>query len=300
MIKVVSVSLGSSRRDKAVKATLLGEEVEISRVGTDGDLKKAIQAIRNLDGKVDAIGLGGIDLFLWVGNQRFVVRDALKMARAAKVTPVVDGSGLKHTLEVRVVEQLAQDARFDLANKRAVLVSGIDRMGMAKALAKHAKEVMYGDLVFALKIPIGIRSYTTLKVLGYTLLPILSKLPFQFLYPVGEKQDEIVPKHGKLYAWGDVIAGDFHFIRRHMPDRMDGKIILTNTTTEEDVGLLKQRGVKYLVTTTPVFDGRSFGTNLLEAVFVTLLKKRPENVHPDDYHIMLNKLDFKPTVRELN
>jgi hypothetical protein len=28
-----------------------------------------------------------------------------------------------------------------------------------------------------------------------------------------------------------VIAGDFHYIRRHMPPDLSGKIILTNTIT---------------------------------------------------------------------
>ncbi len=64
MLTVVSVSLGSSSRDKTSRATFLGEEIELRRVGTDGDLQKAHAMIAELDGKVDAIGLGGIDLYL--------------------------------------------------------------------------------------------------------------------------------------------------------------------------------------------------------------------------------------------
>ena len=63
---------------------------------------------------------------------------------------------------------------------------------------------------------------------------------------------------------------------KHAPDDLEGKVIVTNTTTEDDVAFLKKRGVHYLVTTTPVMEGRSFGTNMLEAALVAAAgKNRP-------------------------
>src|SRR6185436_2745390 len=70
LLRVVSVSLGSSKRDHAARATLLGREFSIERQGTDGDLKKARETIAQLDGKVAAIGLGGIDLYVVAGARR--------------------------------------------------------------------------------------------------------------------------------------------------------------------------------------------------------------------------------------
>ena len=64
MRQAVSISLGSTSRDKKVTLTLLGEEITIERIGTDGDVEKAIQLYNELDGKVDAFGVGGIDLGL--------------------------------------------------------------------------------------------------------------------------------------------------------------------------------------------------------------------------------------------
>ena len=59
MKRAVSVSIGSSKRDKAVEVNLLGEQVRIERIGTDGDMEKAALLFKELDGKVDAFGLGG-------------------------------------------------------------------------------------------------------------------------------------------------------------------------------------------------------------------------------------------------
>jgi len=52
-----------------------------------------------------------------------------------------------------------------------------------------------------------------------------------------------------------VIAGDFHIIRRKLPDSLEGKGILTNTVTSQDLEELKKRGVAWLVTTTPELEG---------------------------------------------
>jgi hypothetical protein len=84
-----------------------------------------------------------------------------------------------------------------------------------------------------------------------------------------------------------------------MPDDMSGKIVVTNTTTPADVELFRKTGVKYLVTTTPVLDGRSFGTNMMEAALVALSGKgRPLSL--DEYNELLERLDFKPQLQELN
>ena len=84
-----------------------------------------------------------------------------------------------------------------------------------------------------------------------------------------------------------------------MPDDLTGKVIVTNTTTPEDVADFKKAGVKYLITTTPVLEGRSFGTNMMEAALVAISGKgRP--LSWDEYSEMLAKLGFEPQLQELN
>lgn len=85
-----------------------------------------------------------------------------------------------------------------------------------------------------------------------------------------------------------------------MPDNLEGKIIITNTVTEDDIEELKNLGAKMLVTTTPEFNGRSFGTNVMEAVLVSIMQKNIDDITPKDYEILLEKLNFKPRVVYLN
>lgn len=301
MKRIVSVSLGSSKRDHKVEAELLGEKFEISRTGTDGDFRKAIEVLSELDGKVDAIGLGGIDVYLHSKNNRYALRDGLRLMEAVKKTPVVDGSGLKNTLEREVVKYLRDKGPFSLKGKKVLMVSGMDRFGMAESLTQAGCRMVYGDLIFALDKDQPITTLEELEVYADKLLPDICKLPISFIYPTGKKQEAAPePKYSRYYDEADIIAGDFHFIRKYLPPRMGGKVILTNTVTKDDIEDLRKRGVSWLVTTTPEFQGRSFGTNVLEAALLAILGKKWEEVMPEDYLKLIKQLDLKPRIEKLN
>ncbi len=301
--RVVSVSLGSSRRDHKVVVELLGEGVEIVRVGTDGDFNRALDLLQELDGKVDAIGLGGIDVYLFVRQKRYAIRDGLKLMDAVKVTPVVDGSGLKNTLEREVVRRLAAETSLLKKGARVLMVSSVDRFGMAEALSGMGCDVTFGDLIFTAGIPYPVKSTDELEELANRILPEIAKMPFHMIYPTGKKQDSQdeakVKKFAGFYHDSEVIAGDFHLIKRFMPAGMNGQTVLTNTTTREDIDFLREKGVGTLVTTTPEYDGRSFGTNVMEAAMVAILGKPWEEITAEDYLDLLRRLGFQPRILDL-
>ena len=114
MKRAVSISIGSSKRDKAVEVNLLGETVSIERIGTDGDMEAAARKYQELDGKVDAFGVGGADLGLMVDNKWYPLYSVRPMIRFVKEIPIVDGVGLKYTLENRSAA---------LLNARSVITS---------------------------------------------------------------------------------------------------------------------------------------------------------------------------------
>jgi hypothetical protein len=300
MKRVVSVSLGSSSRDHHAGVTFMGEELDISRVGTDGKLDVAIERVRELDGRADAIGLGGIDVYLYAGRHRYALRDGLRLLEAAKITPVVDGSGLKNTLEREAVRFMQDDLAIDLRGRRVLMVSALDRFGMAQALVDAGADVLFGDFIFALDKDIPVRDLHEFERMAEKYLPDACKLPFQFFYPTGKKQEKAPePKYPQYYEQAEIVAGDFHFMRQFMPERLDGKIVLTNTVTQTNVDELGARGVAMLITTTPEIAGRSFGTNVLEAALLALLGKAWSDVTPADYERLLRELRLKPRVVQL-
>ncbi len=305
MKKAVSISIGSSKRDKAVEVNLLGQTVSLERIGTDGDLARAAQLYRELDGKVDAFGVGGADLGLLVDNKWYPLHSVTPLVAGVRSTPVVDGTGLKTTLERRVAPLLDELISPNIKDKRVLVVAGVDRWGLGQAFIKSGYACIFGDMMFALGLPFPIKTTEGLKRFASWLIPLVSRLPFEWVYPVGHAQEKHTPRWAEHFAWASVIAGDCHYIRRYMPDRLDGKVIVTNTTTPTDVDLFRRAGVRYLITTTPVLDGRSFGTNMLEAGLVAATGRTApiDYAHPGSYFAeldaILDQINLKPQMQEL-
>lgn len=301
MKRAVSISIGSSKRNKAVEVNLLGEKVSVERIGTDGDMEAAALKFKELDGTVDAFGVGGGDLSMYVDGKKYDFHSVKPMVRFIKKTPVVDGSGLRLTLEKKAAPLILDKLGDYLKEhgKTALIMTGSDRWGLTSSFLEAGFDCTFGDFLFSLEMPIPLHTAKQIKAVSAILLPIALRLPFHWIYPVGEKQEERKPKYPQYFKAVTVVAGDCHYIKRYMPDDMQGKIVVTNTTTPEDVELFKKCGVKYLITTTPVLEGRSFGTNMMEAALVAISgKNRP--LTWAEYDEMLAKLGFEPQLQELN
>jgi hypothetical protein len=299
MKRAVSISIGSSKRDKTVEIELLGEKVTLERMGTDGSMEKAAQLYRELDGKVDAFGVGGTDLGLMVGSRYYPLYSMHPMIRYVKKTPLVDGDGVRHTLEIKIAQFVDERINGFIQEKKVLVTAGVDRWDMAVSFINHGYECVFADLMFALGVPVALRNISLVKLLAAIMLPVVGRLPFEWIYPTGEKQEKRQPKWGKYYQWATVIAGDCHYIKRYMPDQLEGKVVVTNTTTSEDVELFRQVGIKYLITSTPVFDGRSFGTNMMEAALIAASGKGRKLTY-EELNQLLSQLGLLPQLQELN
>jgi len=308
MKEALSISIGSSIRNKSVVINLLGQEVRIRRAGTDGDMKAAREMYREFDGKVDAFGVGGADLGLFFAGRWYPLHSVLPMVQDVHKTPVVDGCGLKNTLENRCAAILEAEIGdyLNQIGRTALVMTAVDRYGMLRSFVDGGYRCIFGDALYSLGIPLPLYRERGVKTLVTLLVPIVTRLPFHWVYPTGERQHQRKPKYTWAFEQSSVIAGDCHYITRNMPNELVGKVIVTNTTTPSDIDLFRQAGVKYLMTTTPVFEGRSFGTNMMEAALLAVCgyqEKVDYRVHQPYFKMMAELVDlvgFKPVVQELN
>ena len=171
----------------------------------------------------------------------------------------------------------------------------MDRLGLAEALGKTGCKMTYGDVLFVLNLPFPLGSLKALALWARLLMPIISRLPFRLVYPTGERQKGNQPRQVRHFIENDIIAGDFHFIRRYAPPSLPGKTIITNTVTPADIEDLRNRRVKTLITTTPEMGGRSFGTNIMEALMVSLAGRDSE-LTEEEYNRMLPELNITPRI----
>ncbi len=302
MKKVLGVSLGSSTRDHKANIEILGEEVEIERKGTDGDVKKMMQLYQEFDGKVDVFALGGTDLYLYSGRggKRYTIRESARIVSVIKKTPIVDGTGIKYVLEKDVIRYITQHTDINLQGKKTLLLITVDRFGLAEGLIEAGCEMVFGDLIFCLNIPIPLYHLKTLDKIARIIIPLLAQLPIKYLYPTGKNQETSNSKYSRFFNDVDIVAGDFIAISQYMPPRMEGKIVITNTVTLKNVQDLKDRGVQYLITTTPQFQGRSFGTNVYQAALAAASGKNPEDLNEQNYLDLVKNSGFIPRIEKLN
>ncbi|MBW8012551.1 MAG: quinate 5-dehydrogenase [Chloroflexi bacterium] len=304
MKKILSISIGSPTRDHTTQVEFLGQQCELSRQGTNGDLKKAIQLHKEYDGKVDAFGVGGSEFYLQVGTRRYYFRSIKPIREAIKISKVGDGNRIKPLLAKRAFDALEGHLNKEsrtLKGMKGLKTNAVDRYAMAEAMVNAGINATFGDFMFALNLPIAIRSLAQVRLLAAVLLPVITKLPYMWFYPLGAQQEaEPVNKWPKYYGEADVIAGDFLQIRHYMPPDMSGKIIVTNTTTAKNVEMLRERGLNILVTTTPRLEGRSFGTNVMEATLRALVDKPDNEITPADLADVVERIPLKPNIEVLN
>lgn len=301
MKQAVSVSLGSSAGDFVREITLAGQTVRLTREGTGGDMDRARRRIEELDGAVDALGLGGIDISLSVGGERFLIGDGVRLAEAAVKTPLVDGSGLKNTLERRVVRELAASGKIT-PQSSVLMVSALDRFGMADAFVELGCPCVFGDLIFNIGLDYPLTSLGEIEDLAKKYRSRLLTVPFHQLYPTGVAQDRSSadPRYAKYYEAADVIAGDGHLILRHLPPALPpGKGVVTNTTRPRSLTRLADAGVSWVATTTPEMDGLSGGTNLMEAALVAVIGLPLSEITPAVYDEWIERLGWRGTVHAL-
>ena len=129
------------------RVQLLDRELEIRRINCRRNLQTVRDLIESHDGEFDAIGLEGIPLVLRLDQAQVTHTLTAFLRDAARKTPVVDGSGIRPGLERWgvVLAQRAEPGIF--AEKRVLMMPGLNHVGLASSLARRGCQVRYADPV---------------------------------------------------------------------------------------------------------------------------------------------------------
>ena len=264
-VRVSGISLGSSQRNFSGSFSAAGVNFVVERVGTDGCVRSAVDLIKKLDGQVDGIGLGGVNLAYVLGKHRYPIKEGWELAKSARFTPVVDGSLVKESWEPRLVRELLARGELEVEGHRVLITSVLDRYPLASCLQQCGARVLAGDALLALKLPL-LLPLATFAAVAVVTMPLLSRLPLKYLYPVGKKQENRKRGWNGIVSSADVIAGDFHLFNRRMPQDLTGKTVITSTLTGQDRAELFNRGAKQVIALGLTVGERSLGANILDAM----------------------------------
>ncbi len=301
MKKLLILHLGGD--DYTSTVTFLGQALELHWTGCRGNAARAVDCIREADGHVDAIGVAGLPAQLKLGNASRPHALGAGLAAAAIHTPVVDGSGLRDGLE-RWGVLLADRAQPGIfAEKRILMVPGLNHNGLSQALARHSPDLHYADplVYFALPNIPGVGARQTLDQVAAPTLEQLDQAPFRRLLPQPGKPG--TPRATAPFERADVLAGDIGAIRRYAPDRLDCKTVVVECADESDLDDLRQRGASIAVTLMPALDGRgglgNWPAAVLEAALVALRPNAELPLDENTYLDLIADLDWAPHIRYL-
>jgi len=299
--KIISLSLGSSSRDMSIKANFGVHTFDIQRIGMDGSLERLTAEIGKYAADADIITLGGIDINLAFTRKKYIFRDVANILKHYPNIRIVDGERFKEWCEPlffkKIFEKglLPNDANvlLPLAANRIPLIKSMIEVGYTR--------FVFGDFIYDIGFPaIPIKKLETYEAIGYLVAPIITRLPFHWIYPVGEKQECQKIKRPDLLEKAEVIAGDFHNIHIYLPLNLSGKTIVTNTVTPSDINMMKERRLKYLVTLSPSFEGRTFGSNVMDGVITCYLAETGGSFIKDDYLNAAMQLGIQPEIRRFS
>ncbi|MBL8056099.1 MAG: hypothetical protein JNK29_05340, partial [Anaerolineales bacterium] len=316
MKTVVVIHLGEA--ESTHHLTFLGQPITLRRFGCGGQPERAQALIAEYDGRADAICLDGLPAQLRLGPAAVPHSVGAALAASAVKTPVVDGAGVRGGLErwgVKLADQ-AQPGLF--AEKRILMVPGLNHAGLSQALSRHSPAVRYADplVYFALPDFPGLGSRRTLEQAAGPTLEQLKDFPFRRLVPQAAAEPgepaptpganghrhAPVPRAPTPFAWADVLAGDIGAIRRYAPARLDHKTVVVEWADDEAVADLQQRGAALLVTLMPPLDADGLGrwpAAVVEGVLVALRADPGLPLDENTYLDLIADLEWKPAVRYL-
>jgi len=296
----------AGRAEFSTRVEILGQPVQLRHIGCGGDIDKARELLAEHDGLVEVMAVEGFPVRLQLGSEERLHGVGGRLLEAASSTPIVDGSSVRSALE-RWAVMLAERAEPGLfADRRTLMVPGLNHGGLAHALSLRTRHLRYADPVmfFGLARLSGIGkigSPATESRMARATLRRLRQLPVERFTP---EASPAVEYHGKrLFRWAEVLAGDLSLIRRSAPRDLRGKTIVTEFVDTDGLDDLHDRGASCVVTLMPALVPDSavarFSAAAIEAVLAAARPDPAMSLTEDTYLDMISGVEWTPAVRYL-
>jgi len=297
MKTVVSISLGRDALDYDFKTEFLGHQFRVIRIGTNKDVKRAEALLKEWEHKADVIGLGRVRDHYSVGTRNFIQKTTRNLENKVNRVSVTTGATLRGILHEWAIRhaQIEQGNFFN--NSRVLFFSGVANYKAAAVLGEYTDNLQFADAIFQLGVPKLITSLSALELYAAGTHALNKWSPPHVLsptvIPIKEWNQFIVKK---AVQKADVIAATYEEVENFSLEELGGKTLLTSTVSEERLESLKKKGVNMVVDISPQLFDVSVGVNVIEAMILAALNKKPGELTQDDYLEILTTLDAEPRI----
>ena len=139
---IVSISFGTSENDYEFETEFLGQDFSIRRIGTDGDIERVADLLKEWDGKADAIGLGNVRFPYDIGPKRVMQKQdkKLKLLSSRIRTPVTTGNAYRNVAHEWSLRFLQFKFGEYFNNARVFFLSGLSNYRIAKVMSEYTEK----------------------------------------------------------------------------------------------------------------------------------------------------------------
>ena len=299
MKNVIGISLGSSSLDFDFNTHLLGTELRVRRLGTDGSLAGAEKLLRQWDKRdsrnkgADAIGLGLLRDSHRLGAARQGAQDRQRLRGASKRLTPSDGARLGDIFLEWTVRhtQAALGHYFD--NARVLFFSGLAQHKLATTLAEYSDNLQFADPLLQLGVPKLLGSLTALNLYATGAHQVAQWAPPRLVPPELMRQwTHFVLR--KALQKATVVVAPAHELDDFGLEELAGKTVITANVNDERLAHFKDCGVHLVVDGAPVFEGRVLGPELFDAMIQAATGKSGDDLLEDDYLEIITGLQLQP------
>jgi predicted amino acid dehydrogenase len=295
MKTVIGISLGASAHDFEFNTSLLGEQLQVKRFGTNGSLAKAGKLLKYWDKRAAAIGLGVLKDSYKAGAHRFVDKDSAKLKAVALTAPVTLGGPLGDILQEWALRHAQVELGHYFNNARVLFFSGLTHYKLAMSMAEYTDNLQFADPLQQLGVPKLLSSLAALQLYasGAHYVKDWSLPAAMASGPVKEWTRFLLRKAAQKAS---VIVAPVHELDDMGLEELAGKTIITSTVSDERLAQFQAKGVHLVIDGAPQIQGHTLGPDLFDAMICAASGKLPAELAEDDYLEIITALQLKPRI----
>jgi predicted amino acid dehydrogenase len=276
-----------------LRTELLGQKLQVRRLGTDGDVAEADRLLHHWDTRADAIGLG---LAKDSGNLADGGADPRRAARLrAKVrhAPFSNGTRLADILLEWAVRHAQSTLGHYFDNARVLFFSGLAHQKLALSMAEYTPNLHFADPVLQLGSPKLLTSLDALGLYASGMHYVADWVPRQLVSgPLMAQWAQYVLKRAVCHA--TVLVAPVHQLDALGLEELAGKTLITHTVNAARLAAFKDKGVHLVIDAAPLLQGHAIDPSLFDAMLLAATGRHGGDLVDDDYLEILGAEGLQP------
>ena len=293
MKTVIGVSLGAKQQDYEFRTRLLGQPLQVRRLGTDADLAEARRLLRHWNTRADALGLG---LAKDSGGLGGASRDE---ARATRLRALVTHGSLSDGARLSdiVLEWAVRHAQSTLGhyfdNARVLFFSGLAHQKLALSMSEYTPNLQFADPVLQLGSPKLLTSLQALGLYASGMHYVADWAPRRWVSaPLLAQWSRYVLRRALRHA--TVVVAPVHQLDDMGLEELAGKTIVTSTVNDARLAAFRDKGVHLVIDGAPMVQGHVVDPSLFDAMILAATGRRGGELLDDDYLEILGAEGMQP------